>query len=171
MLKHALALAAVAAALVGCGVTPAAAPGTASSDQIAARGLNFRPVTLKDLVTMPYDDPKSIGALVRFEASFGRERWSYVYGTTTDGYKLWDHEGHGIRCYNIFTESSYQGKDASRDLNLASQWLLDNGTYVTIEGAYHPGMRSSTHGADAYVEKSIDVYFINGKPVKDFVSK
>lgn len=173
MFKQSIALAATLLLLAGCGATSPSATSrlTRSGDAVAAQELRFRPVTIKELVSSPYDDPKSIGNLITFEASFGRDRWSYAYGTTTEGYRLWDRDGHGIRCFNIYAETSPMGRDVFRDFNPGASWLLNYGTFVTIEGAYHPGYPSSSHGGAFNVEKSVDVYFINGKPVRDFVQK
>lgn len=171
MFKPMIAFAA-ALALAGCGLPSPSTISTAKmASKLTAKDLSFRPVTIKDLVASPYDDPKAIGNLITFEGSFDRDRWSYTYGKFTNGYRLWDHEGHSIRCYNIYSESNFSSFDGSHDLLPGAQWLLNYGTFVTIEGAYRPGYRSSSHGGDFYAEKGLDVYFINGKPVREFVSQ
>lgn len=173
MLKSLIPLALLTTLLGGCGLaTPVAPlPVAAGTTPVQAHDLYFRPVTIQDLVTMPYDDPKAIGTLISFEGSFARDRWSYSYGTTTEGYRLWDRAGHSIRCFNIYSERDFSGSHPARDLSAAASWLLNYGTFVKLEGAYHPGYNSSSHGGSFRVEPSIDLYFINGRPVKEFVAK
>lgn len=170
--------------LAGCGsagvmpaVDRAAKQQVGSSSLTASNALRFQAATIADLTTA-WDTPRNTGRKIKFEGSFGPETYTVAYLVTNHGYKLWDHSGHGIRVANIFTQvrpgSGPDGKvtDPFRDFNNATRpRLLSYGNYVTIEGTFVAGYDTGSHGGSFRVPPSIDVWFINGKPTSDYVSK
>lgn len=152
--------------LSGCGapVTPLTPPATPAR----AAELSFTPVPLEELATR-YNRAEHEGRLVRFAASFAADTWTYAYGMTTFGYKLWDRAGHALRCSNIVYERRIDGWVTDRDLRPEARWLLVPGTYVQLEGRYSPSRWGSAHGGTFMIEPSVDVYTINGRPTRDYV--
>lgn len=131
----------------------------------AQESLEFRQVSVSELAM---NRPPKDGKLVTFEASFDRTSFSSRYGETKFGYKLWDRQGNWVLCENIYTLSSLwdelEGLDTSKDFNEATKgWILNYGTFVRIEGAYHAGNEREP--------ARVDVYFIDGKPVKEVVNQ
>lgn len=135
--------------------------------------LKFAPVSVKELMSAEFNKPGNNRKLVAFEGSFGPHVFTPGYNVNDYGYKLWDRDGNGIQVGNIYTEKNhgYYTSDA-RDLNArAKSELLTYGKYVKIEGAFIPSHKDSSHGATFVVPPQIDVYFINGRPVREYMSK
>lgn len=131
--------------------------------------LSFMPVEdLGEILRAPW--AKSTH-LITFEGSFDRKLFSNAYGSTKEGYQLWDRHGHALEVDNIFTETLFSNRSNARDLNEGSKWLLNQGTFAKIEGKFIPQHQYMGSYGPVPVPASIDVYFINGKPVRDFVSK
>ncbi len=170
--------------LAGCGLQASLpTPATTSLREAAAitvkpaNELRFNTISVGDLTTS-WDDPGNNGKLVAFEGSFGPETYAVAYMVTNHGYKLWDHSGHGIRVRNIYTQTRPgQGpegtvRDRSRDFSDATRpRLLSYGNFVNVEGSYVAGYGDSSHSGSFRVPPTIDVWFINGKPTSDYVSK
>lgn len=161
-MKKAVSFALVALALVGCGMTPSTSPvlnKTAQSTALKSKAadLNFESVSIKDVAAKKYSE----GKLVSFEGSFGESKNRYWRG-----YQLWDRAGNGVSVYNIYTACEYPNGmkgygvfNTAKDLNAsAARELLQYGKYVKIEGEVKAGA-------------CIDIYFINGIPVSQYVSK
>ncbi len=154
--------------LVGCG-TPAVSSPTLSQGKtvtsLQGKDLKFLSVGVGELAA---GRPQKNDKLVVFQASFERYSYGVRYGESRYGYKLWDRSGSWVLCENIYTGSSswdeINGPDPVRDFSPATlAWLLPYGTFVKIEGAYHV--------SDSHLPPSVDVYFINGVPVRDLISK
>ncbi|HEY9766560.1 MAG TPA: hypothetical protein V6C82_09340 [Chroococcales cyanobacterium] len=155
--------------LAGCASPTVSSPtlslGKTVASQIKGKDLQFLSVGVGELAA---GRPQKNDKLVVFEASFERYSYGVRYGESRCGYKLWDRSGSWLLCENIYTGSSawdqIDGPDPGRDFNPATLgWILNYGTFVRIEGAYHV--------SDSHLPPSVDVYFINGVPVRDLISK
>jgi len=157
--------------LSGCGVS--AASGPAAPSTVRATSRSFAPTTIHDLASrLDFTD----GQRVSFEGSFGPVSYPEAYLVTRHGYQLWDHDGHFIRVSNIYTETrpgaGGSERDESRDFNATGRSsLLAYGKFVRIEGTYVASFHASSHGGVFRVPPQIDVWFIDGKPTRDFVSR
>lgn len=172
-MKKLLLLLSLVLTVAGCGIQqPTTLTLNKSTIHTQENELKFTPVTIAELTASTEKTIKR-GKLVTFEGSFDREQWSISYGSTHHGYQLWDKNGHRIRVYNIYTVKSLETPvDDFRDFNQqAIANLLTYGHYVKIEGEYIPGEFKSSHGGAFYLEPSINIYFIDGTPVQNYIEK
>lgn len=163
--------------LAACGAAPLAPQLRPQSPMIAqeAMPLKFQAIDVASLTSPAWNQSANQGKLVRFEGSFGAETFG-DYGLVMKGYKIWDHTGHGLRCENIYStiDKGGQTHDVGDLRPEDARWLLKPGTFVTVDGAYVPAPalnaeRAKNPTLTAPDEPMINVYFINGEPVKDLV--
>ena len=166
-----LTLALLAVMMAGCGQlgpTSSALPLAATSSPIEASKVYSLPVTIFQLVN-PADRPAE-GLIISLDGSFERTGFQDLDGHRLDGYRLWDHAGHFVLVSNVFA-----APDAEREARFGPMadftprtrsWLTSFGTFVQVEGRFHPAGSPLTRLA----EPAVDVYTIDGTPIDNLVN-
>ncbi|HBN08451.1 MAG TPA: hypothetical protein DD435_07320 [Cyanobacteria bacterium UBA8530] len=128
----------------------------------------FEDSTVKDLMSTEMNKMDNEERMVSIEGSFGHneeDRWETDEAIFL-GYKIWDHEGNGIRVNNVFAALDKETKQISLcnefKPEVRQALVFRYGTYARIDGIYRPFALEDG-------EPAIDVLFINGKPITDFI--
>jgi sporulation protein YlmC with PRC-barrel domain len=102
----------------------------------------FQPVSIKELLSPEWNRVENDGRGVSIEGSFGQTREDYwsADGTRYCGYKIWDHEGNGLMCANVYTVLDPESgeKDDSNDFepDFVRTVVYRYGKFVRIDGRY-----------------------------------
>ncbi len=157
--------------LAGCGQVGAASSAlslAASDGPLEAAKVYSLPVTILQLVN-PADKPAD-GLIIALDGSFQRTSFQDLDGQWLQGYRLWDHAGHSVLVSNVFAAPDVERQarfGPMEDFTPATRsWLLSYGTFVKVEGRFHPAGSPLTRLAGP----AVDVYTIAGTPIDNLVS-